>query len=204
MSEETFGWALGTRNGVVKRVNPEFLTNKDAWEIIRLEEGDSVVGAVELSDDSGQLCFITSDAQLLHFPTDLVRPQGRTGGGVAGIKLGAGASAIFFGAVDPEESVVATVSGSGTALPGTESGMVKVTEFSEYPAKGRATGGVRCHRFLKGESVLLLAWAGKKPAVASAASGAPIVLPPATGKRDGSGTPLLQPVAAFGSRALEG
>ncbi len=29
-----------------------------------------------------------------------------------------------------------------------------------YPAKGRATGGVRCQRLLKGEDALLLAWVG--------------------------------------------
>ena len=72
-----------------------------------------------------------------------------------------------------------TASGSTTALPGTEPGAVKVTPFSEYPAKGRATGGVRCHRFLKGEDTLVFAWAGDAPARAAAASGAPIDLPEA-------------------------
>ncbi len=76
-----------------------------------------------------------------------------------------------------------------TALPGTEPGSVKVTPFSEYPAKGRATGGVRCHRFLKGEDTLVFAWAGAAPARAAAASGAPVELPEAVGRRDGSGTP---------------
>ena len=33
---------------------------------------------------------MTSDAQLLHFPADAVRPQGRSGGGIAGIKLASG------------------------------------------------------------------------------------------------------------------
>ena len=42
--------------------------------------------AVELADDSGELCFITSDGQLLHFPVDAVRAQGRGGGGIAGIE----------------------------------------------------------------------------------------------------------------------
>ena len=69
---------------------------------------------------------------------------------------------VSFGALDPESSVVVTVSGSSTALPGTEPGAVKVTPFSEYPAKGRATGGVRCHRFLKGEDTLVFAWAGQR------------------------------------------
>ena len=89
-----------------------------------------------------------------------------------------------------------TASGASTALPGTEAGAVKVTPFTEYPAKGRATGGVRCHRFLKGEDTLLTAWAGPAPARAAAASGAPVDLPEATGRRDGSGIPAAQPIAA--------
>jgi len=92
--------------------------------------------------------------------------------------------------------VVVTASGSSTALPGTEPGAVKVTPFTEYPPKGRATGGVRCHRFLKGEDTLVFAWAGQQPARASAASGAPVDLPEATGRRDGSGTPGSQPIVA--------
>ncbi len=77
---------------------------------------------------------------------------------------------------------------------------MKVTEFGEYPGKGRATGGVRCHRFLKGEDTLTLAWVGPSPAIAAAASGSPVDLPPATGRRDGSGDPLPQPIVAVGTR----
>ena len=174
LSESTYGWALGTARGIVKRTNPEMLSNKDAWELIRLDAGDTVVGAVELTGESGDLCFISADAQLLHFPAASVRPQGRSGGGMAGIKLVGKDSAIWFGLVDRDDSVVVTVSGSGTALPGTEAGLVKVSPWSEYPAKGRATGGVRCHRFLKGETRLILAWAGPAPAIAAATSGTPI------------------------------
>ena len=38
---------------------------------------------------------------------------------------------------------------------------------------------MRCHRFLKGEDTLVLAWAGTAPARAAAASGAPVDLPEA-------------------------
>jgi DNA gyrase subunit A len=195
------GLALGTANGVVKRVNPEYLSNRDEWEVISLKDGDSVVGAVELSTGEETLCFITDDAQLLHFGAGNVRPQGRAGGGIAGVKLAAGARAAWFGALDPsasrpDDAVVVTISGSSSALPGTEAGSVKVTPFAEYPGKGRATGGVRCHRFLKGEDTLVFAWAGPAPALAAAASGAPVDLPDPTGRRDGSGTPGSQPVVA--------
>ena len=110
---------------------------------------------------------------------------------------------VFFGVVPtvrpaPTAEVV-TVSGSAKALPGTDPGAVKVTSFVEYPGKGRATGGVRCHRFLKGEDTLLIAWAGPGPAWAAAASGAPVDLPTADGRRDGSGVPAGQPIAAVAS-----
>ncbi len=200
LSPDSLGLALGTAGGVVKRVNPEVLA-RDSWEVIRLEPGDKVVGAVELRSLDTELVFVTNDAQLLRFPAGSVRPQGRSGGGMAGIKLGIGGRVVFFGAAPATESVVVTVSGTSRALPGTDAGSVKVTPIEEYPAKGRATGGVRCHRFLKGEDVLLLAWVGPAPAVAAAASGSPTPLPDADGRRDGSGTPASQPIAAVGSAA---
>ncbi len=198
LAEDGPGLALGTRQGVVKRVNPEVLS-RDEWEVISLKDGDEVIGAVELRTGEETLAFISNDAQLLHFNASMVRPQGRSGGGIAGQKLGAGAFALWFGALDPDApdgAVVVTSSGSSTALPGTEPGAVKVTPFSEYPPKGRATGGVRCHRFLKGEDTLVFAWAGAAPARACAASGAPIDLPEATGRRDGSGVSGNQAIAA--------
>jgi DNA gyrase subunit A len=201
------GLALGTRKGAVKRVNPEVL-GRDSWEVVRLADGDEVVGAVELADGEEELVFVTSDAQLLRFPAAAVRPQGRTGGGMAGVRLAGRAEVVFFGAFhsdrEPDrEPVVVTVAGSGSALPGTESGTAKVTPFADYPGKGRATGGVRCHRFLKGEDRLLLAWAGPGPAIAAADSGTPVDLPLPDGRRDGSGTPLAQPVAAVAGPVSE-
>jgi DNA gyrase subunit A len=191
------GLALGTRQGVVKRVNPEVLSNRDDWEVIGLKDGDEVVGATDLVTGRETLCFITSDAQLLHFGADGVRPQGRAGGGMAGVRVTSGERVVWFGSLDPTaEPVVVTASGASSALPGTEPGALKVTPFAEYPAKGRGTGGVRCHRFLKGEDTLVLAWAGAAPARAAAASGAPVDLPAPTGRRDGSGTPGSQPIAA--------
>jgi len=183
---------------VVKRVTTDYPGNKDDWEIISLKDGDQVVGAVELRADEQDLVFITSDAQLLHFPASAVRPQGRTAAGMAGIKLAPGARTVFFGAVDPQQTnIVVTSSGSSGALPGTEPGSLKVTPYAEYPAKGRATGGVRCHRFLRGEDTLILGWAGGSPAAAAAANGVALELPEATGKRDGSGVPASTPISAI-------
>jgi DNA gyrase subunit A len=194
------GLALGTAHGVVKRVTPDHLTNRDSWSVVRLAADDEVVGAVELRTGDEALVFITSDAQLLHFPAAGVRPQGRSGGGVAGIRVDQRARVVFFGAVDSGDgdSVVVSVSGSSTALPGTAAGAVKVTPWAAYPGKGRGTSGVRCHRFLKGEDALLIGWAGPSPAKAAAGSGSPVDLPTPDGRRDGSGTPAAQPIASIG------
>jgi DNA gyrase subunit A len=116
---------------------------------------------------------------------------------MAGVRLAAKAKVVFFGSVDTNrEAQVVTIAGSSSALPGTEVGAVKVTPFSEYPGKGRGTGGVRCQRLLKGEDGLLLGFIGSAPVRASASSGAPVELPPIDPRRDGSGVPVAQPIAA--------
>lgn len=192
--------ALGTVQGVVKRVQPDYPLNREDWEIISLKDKDSVLAVEPAQEDDVDLVFVTRQAQLLRFSASNVRPQGRTAGGMAGIKLAVGDEVIHFGTVranDPA-AVVVTIAGTNGALPGTAPGTAKVTAFEEYPAKGRATGGVRVHRFLKGEDTLLLAWAGHGPAKASSAAGVARALPHEHGRRDGSGVPLSQPVEAIG------
>ena len=193
------GLALGTEQGVVKRVVPDYPANREEFEVISLKDGDRVVGAVELASDEHDLVFITSDAQLLRYAAANVRPQGRAAAGMAGIKLSEGARVIWFGTVDPDrESRVVTIAGSSTALPGTQNGAVKVSDYAVFPRKGRATGGVRSHRFLKGEDVLLRAWAGPAPLRAVSEAGKTVELPAELGRRDGSGDKLPTAIAAIG------
>ena len=200
--DESGGLALATAAGVVKRVVPDVLQNKDAWEVIRLDDGDRVVGATRLTEadaEAAELVFITSDAQLLRIPASAVRPQGRAAGGMAGVKLSPGAEVVAFTAVAPDpDCVVVTIAGSAAALPGTDAGTVKVTPLAEYPGKGRGTGGVRCHRFRSGEDRLIAAWAGRGPARAASASGVPVPLPEPDTRRDGTGVPGAAPVAGIG------
>ncbi len=206
---EGAGLALGTAEGVVKRVAPDYPASSGEFEVISLRDGDRVVGAVQLSSDRDDLVFITSDAQLLRFPASSVRPQGRAAAGMAGVRLAARAAVIWFGAVAPDDEapaggpVVVTVAGTAGTLPGTRAATVKVTPYREYPPKGRATGGVRCHRFLKskGEDALVLAWAGAAPARGATDAGMPVDLPPADPRRDGSGVQISQPLAALGGLA---
>jgi DNA gyrase subunit A len=199
--DDSGGIALATASGVVKRVVADTLQNKDSWEVIRLDEGDRVVGATRLPEadaEAAELVFITSDGQLLRIPATAVRPQGRAAGGMAGVKLTGGAEVVFFTAGPvTDDCVVVTVAGTAAALPGTEAGTVKVTPLALYPGKGRGTGGVRCHRFRSGEDRLIIAWAGRGPARAATASGVPIALPAADPRRDGTGVPAAAPIAGL-------
>ncbi|MFD5101285.1 DNA gyrase/topoisomerase IV subunit A [Streptomyces albidochromogenes] len=202
LDESSPGLALGTEQGVVKRVVPDYPANKDELEVITLKDGDRIVGGAELRTGEEDLVFITDDAQLLRYPAGQVRPQGRAAGGMAGIKLAEGAKVISFTAVDPAaDAAVFTVAGTAGTLLGDTETSAKLTPFDQYPRKGRATGGVRCQRFLKGEDVLVLAWAGAAPARAAAKNGAPVELPEPDPRRDGSGTPLVTPVAALAGPA---
>ncbi|MGW6389983.1 DNA gyrase/topoisomerase IV subunit A [Streptomyces sp. NPDC055103] len=195
LDEASPGLALGTLQGVVKRVVPDYPANKDELEVITLKDGDRIVGATELRTGEEDLVFITSDAQLLRYPAAQVRPQGRPAGGMAGVKLTAGAEVLSFTAVDPAaDAVVFTVAGSTGTLDASAGTSAKLTPFDQYPRKGRATGGVRCQRFLKGEDVLILAWAGTTPARAAQKNGTPVALPEVDPRRDGSGVPLPKPV----------
>ncbi len=190
--------ALGTAQGVVKRVAPGGYPSRPDFEIIALKPGDEVVGASQ-GGDAEELVFVTSDAQLLRFGAAQVRPQGVAAGGMAGIKLGAKASVIFFGAVDPGAEVsVVTISAPADTLPGSDPGRAKVSALSEFPGKGRATGGVRAHSFLKGEDALALAWVGPTPALAVGDDGAARTLPGSGARRDASGTPIDGVVGSIG------
>ena len=190
--------ALGTLRGVVKRIQPEYPLNRDDWEAISLKAGDEVVGVSAAAEDDA-LVFVTRQAKLLAFDAGKVRPQGRAGGGVAGIKLAEDDAVLFFGSAAPGSgAVVVTVAPTEGALPNSGAASVKVTPLEEYPAKGRATGGVRAHRFLKGERELSLAWVGRGPARAVSAAGVARSLPTEHGTRDGSGVPVNQAIDAVG------
>ena len=209
--KDTTPLAIGTRNGIVKRWNREAPTTMDSWPIIDLKDGDDVVFASPCADKD-RLVFIASDASLLTFPAEKVRPQGRNAGGMAGIRLNEGCRVTTFavvpvgglawtyeetdtGLTSQSGAVVLTVAGDSEALPGTENGAAKVTPLEMYPIKGRGTGGVRSQRFLKGQDTLLTAFVGSWPLRASTAAGTPVELPEVDMRRDASGQELAAPIA---------
>ena len=199
LSEEAAPATFATARGRIKRLAVSH-PGKDSWEVISLEEGDAVIGCGHCAD-ADQIVLISSDAHLLRFDGSSVRPQGRAGRGVAGMRLGAEVTVIALGVVPGDDvggTLVATVSGSSDALDGTMAGTAKVTPLDRFPAKGRGTGGVRAQRFLRGEDCLQLAAVGEAPLHAVGAGGQPVDLPEVDERRDGSGQPLTAPIVAIG------
>lgn len=192
--------ALGTRNGVVKRVRADdWPLNQDEFEAITLKDGDTVVGAAAAPEDNDQLVFVTESGQLLRFAAELVRPQGRSGGGIAGIKLVDNDQVLSFNvapALELDESVVVTVTKTDDGML-EASPTAKVTTLEEFAAKGRNTQGVRAHRFLRGEIALELAWAGPHP-LASTTGGVARALPQEHSERDASGIMLDSAIGVIG------
>ena len=189
--------AIGTKQGVVKRLAGDFLP-KAEFEVISLKPGDQVVGAA-ISTEKDELIFVTDDAQLLRFDASQVRPQGRGAAGMAGIKLSEGAQAIYFTSLKTSKNTqVLTAASNSESLGAVDSGSAKLSALSEFPAKGRATGGVRAQKFIRDENQLYFAFVGDAPILASASSGKPLETPKALSKRDSSGTPLSATIISAG------
>jgi DNA gyrase subunit A len=196
LDDSSSSTVLITAKGSVKRVAHDVPNTASDWSIVRLDDGDSVVGAIQTPDVQGQIIIVTDDAQLLRFDASGVRATGRAAGCVAGIRLNPQARVIYGSVVAPRDGIqVATVAGDSGALPGTAAHSIKFTSLEDFPAKGRGTGGVRCHKFLSGEDILLHAGVGVAPLYGCGANGSPIELPTTLGKRDGSGSALTKPVA---------
>lgn len=164
-----------TRMGAVKVLDTSTLTKNPDCDVMKLAAGDEIICAAPVADDS--VCsLVTSNASLLSFDLKGVRPQGRTGGGVAGIKLVKDATVLAAAITSPaDEPLVVSVTKSST----------KVADLEEFPKKGRATMGVRCHKFLKGENGLVAAYVGVAPLLTAGGKEGKL---PAKSKREASGT----------------
>ena len=124
---------MATRNGKVKRVQlSEFASVRPSGLIaISLEEEDEL-GWVRLTGGEDEIMLVTEKGQALRFAEDAVRPMGRQAMGMIGIRVRKGDYVTSMEVVEP----------GGDLLVVTTLGYGKRTPLSEYPAKGRATGGV--------------------------------------------------------------
>lgn len=128
------GIAIGTKQGVVKLVKPEF-PKKDEFPVIKLDAGDSIIEAVwiESTLKDTKFYFVSKNSFILVFDAESIRASGATAGGVKGFGLKGDDEAIAFGwASFPKDSLV--ISQSNKAI--------KVTDFGEISPKGRGSQGV--------------------------------------------------------------
>ena len=190
------GIVVATAAGAVKRLTAEAVGVgsrggvKDGVQIVGFrDEGDRLLAAVDLASEDQQVVFVTSDGKLLTFAADTVRPQGRTGGGVAGVKLTDGATVVAFG-----------VAGDGVHVSVlTDGGNVKTSPVDIYPSKGRATGGVRVISLLKVDSEVVSSVVAAGAHLGLTVQGAAVTLHEPVPKRDASGKPTDPPISAVGA-----
>lgn len=184
---------LVTRRGLVKRVRTsDFPKSSATRPIVSLNPDDAVVMACSLpaaTADAADFVLVASHGQLLRFNAALVSPKGLAAGAMSGMKLPADAEVVHASVLDPTvEAFVVTVS-DGNA--------VKRTLLSEYPAKGRGTGGVRAMSFRRSESRVERALVAPGPVYAVSPSGSATAVSGDLARRDAPGVAAESPVHAL-------
>jgi DNA gyrase subunit A len=124
---------MTTMKGKIKRVNlEEFASVRPSGLVAVSLADDDELGWARLTSGTDDIIIVTELGQALRFNEELVRPMGRTAAGVQGIRLAKGDQVTSMTAVQP----------GGSLLIVTTGGFGKQTLLTEYPAKGRATGGI--------------------------------------------------------------
>jgi DNA gyrase subunit A len=133
-SEEVFLVAFSRDGKVKKSALSEYVrVDERGSPDLRLLGNDTIVRAL-ISPGGGDYLITTSDGRTLRFADSELRPTGRVGQGVQAISLARDASVVgadWLGEGDRRALWVASTTG-----------LIKRSLVSEYPRKGRATGGV--------------------------------------------------------------
>lgn len=123
----------------------------DGLQDMKLANGDAVITAL-ISRGQGEYFVTTDNAQTLRFSDEMLRAQGRVGQGVAAMALAGGARIVSASYLDQDEQN--TIGDPLSLFVLTESGLGKKVPLSQYPQKGRATGGVITTELLGKDKVL--------------------------------------------------
>jgi DNA gyrase subunit A len=124
---------MATRTGRVKRVvMSEFASVRPSGLIAIKLDDDDELGWVRLTRGNDEIVFVTERGQALRISEATVRPMGRPAAGMIGIRLRKGDRVTGMEVLEPD----------GDLLIVTAGGYGKRTPLDNYPAKGRATGGV--------------------------------------------------------------
>jgi len=124
----------------------------DGLPDMKLAEGDTIVTAL-ISRGKGEYFVTTDNAQTLRFSDEVLRAQGRVGQGVAAMALAPGAEVVSASYLDGEEQKNDAHPLSLFVI--TENCLGKKVPLSQYPQKGRATGGVITTELAGKDRVLL-------------------------------------------------
>lgn len=125
---------MATRAGRIKRIAlSDFASVRPSGLIaIKLDEGDELDWA-RLTSGSDDLILVTEKGKALRFSERGLRPMGRNAAGVTAIKLAKGDHVTSMEVVEP----------GGDLMVVSSCGYGKRTPLSEYPVRGRATGGIK-------------------------------------------------------------
>jgi DNA gyrase subunit A len=130
---ESLYCTMGTLRGRVKRVSLAGFANVRPSGLIAidLDPGDELCWA-RVTSGSDEILLVTARGRALRFSENQIRPMGRQAGGVNGVLLKKEDQVASMEVVEPGASL----------LVATQHGYGKRTLLSEYPAHGRATGGI--------------------------------------------------------------
>ncbi len=138
---------FATREGIVKKT--EFIAyntpiRADGIIAIKIRDEDELI-AVRRTSGHDDIIMVSRSGQAARFSEDRVRPMGRDTSGVQGMNVGQSGNSVLAMDVarDDQELLVVTENGYG-----------KRTPISEYPAKGRATMGVRTIQLTENKGAL--------------------------------------------------
>jgi len=129
---------MATKKGIVKKIKLEQFSSprKGGIKAINLEGKDDILINVKRVRDKQEVLLVTRKGQACRFNSDQVRPIGRAGYGVCGVKLGAGDEIVSL-------EVLPLVGRDGySILTITKNGYGKRTKIEDYRLTARAGKGV--------------------------------------------------------------
>lgn len=143
LNDETASLVMMTELGKIKRTSLfEYRNATRANGVIgiNLNEGDRIISAQICESDNDTVVMVNSASKAIHFSMSEVRPIGRAGQGVSGMKLVGGAKVIQACVVN-----AGLLAQTDLVCVG-ETGVGKRTPVSELLVKGRSTQGSFCFK----------------------------------------------------------
>jgi DNA gyrase subunit A len=136
--EELSYLVLATKTGVVKKLALKEVLNslRSGIRVLNLRQDDELVAAQFMSKDDDCL-LVSAQGQLIRFPGNQLKVQGRTAQGVKGMSLRSNDYVVGMGII------ASTAKKSGKLLVVTRAGFGKQSQVSEYRLQKRGGKGIK-------------------------------------------------------------